>query len=880
MKSFKIKFLLYFLLIGGWGCLPTQENFEESFIIDTSTIILLETLPDGTGSSVDFSNQKAGDTVFVFAVLRDLDGKFVQNISVSWTVDANIGNLISTSPNTFAQILLTGDGRTTLAADAGNITATSTGFTSGVAAVTVNAGTATKVIIETAVDGSGTEVTTRNYTAGNTETFHAVTRDAHDNFVGVDASTVWSVGGSLGDFSASPASSTLFTAKVVGTNTITANSSTLTDDTSGNITVTAGAATQVKLETQNDGNGSEITTATHVLGETINLFAVTRDAFSNFVAVDTVNWSTTGSIGSFSPASGNNSTFTANSPGSGVITGDHASLTDDSTGTITTTNNLPVKGNEQIIKVIKDSPATFTVNSGTDADASHTITYSINTAPASGTLTNCMDLGGSTGGSDLSCSYTPQGGFSGRLSFTYRLSDSFQFAATDGTVELFIQNNNNTWMNGTKVINESGAYGTQGVADVNNLAGARAYTATWVDGSGNFWLFGGEGYDEASGAVGHLNDLWRYNPSNGESTWMLGSKTRNQNGVYFTTGTLNAANLPGSRYKSAFWRDTTDKLYMFGGNGYDEATGAAGYLNDLWYYDVGVGQWAFLKGSKVRNQAGTYGTKGVAASGNTPGSREFSYYWIDSSNNLWLFGGFGYDANGALGELNDLWKFNGTDWAWIGGEKIIAGGSTFGTQGTPSVSNIPSARYDGFSWVDSSNNLWLFGGFGYPESGGTGYLADLWKYDTAGNTWTYIKGPKGKNQNGVYGTVTEIGASNAPGGRRGNMAWVDSTNSLWLLGGQGLPETGTTVGDLNDLWVFNTQSYSQQWTYMKGNKTIDSNGVYGTINVEAVGNFPGARRSSASWYRSSTNDLWLFGGFGFPETGVAGYLRDFWRYDP
>jgi hypothetical protein len=33
--------------------------------------------------------------------------------------------------------------------------------------------------------------------------------------------------------------------------------------------------------------------------------------------------------------------------------------------------------------------------------------------------------------------------------------------------------------------------------------------------------------------------------------------------------------------------------------------------------------------------------------------------WIDSSGNLWLFGGYGYDSTGALGYLNDMWHWWG-----------------------------------------------------------------------------------------------------------------------------------------------------------------------------------------------------------------------------
>jgi len=52
-----------------------------------------------------------------------------------------------------------------------------------------------------------------------------------------------------------------------------------------------------------------------------------------------------------------------------------------------------------------------------------------------------------------------------------------------------------------------GVYGTQGTPAPGNIAGARDSAATWTDGSGNFWLFGGEGAD-ARGNFGQLNDLW------------------------------------------------------------------------------------------------------------------------------------------------------------------------------------------------------------------------------------------------------------------------------------------------------------------------------------------------------------------------------------
>ena len=45
----------------------------------------------------------------------------------------------------------------------------------------------------------------------------------------------------------------------------------------------------------------------------------------------------------------------------------------------------------------------------------------------------------------------------------------------------------------------------------------------------------------------------------------------------------------------------------------------------------------------------------------------------------------------------------------------------YGTQGVPSAANVPGGRYGSVSWIDSSGNLWLFGG-----AGRNGPLNDLW----------------------------------------------------------------------------------------------------------------------------------------------------------
>jgi len=280
-----------------------------------------------------------------------------------------------------------------------------------------------------------------------------------------------------------------------------------------------------------------------------------------------------------------------------------------------------------------------------------------------------------------------------------------------------------TWVGGSSVgtQNRAGIYGTQGVPAPVNQPGARSDAVSWTDRFGNFWLFGGLGIDSA-GTLGNLNDLWKY--SAGQWTWMSGSNLANQTGVYGSLGTAAPGNIPGARIEAAGWTDSAGNLWLFGG-----ATGSNGsffVFNDLWKYSSG--QWTWVSGSNLFNQRGTYGTQGTAAASNTPGSRVLATAWTDASGNFWLFGGDSFDSAGALGQINDLWKFSGGQWTWVNGSNLISRPGAYGTQGTAAANNTPGARWGTASWVDGSGNLWLFGGDGYDANGTLGFMNDLWKY--------------------------------------------------------------------------------------------------------------------------------------------------------
>ena len=195
----------------------------------------------------------------------------------------------------------------------------------------------------------------------------------------------------------------------------------------------------------------------------------------------------------------------------------------------------------------------------------------------------------------------------------------------------------------------NGVYGTLGVPAPGNIPGGRISAMTWTDSKGNFWLFGGIGADSTfeDGAFGYLHDLWEFNPSTLEWTWMSGSTTSaTQPAVYGTLGTPSAANLPGGRALGSTWVDSSGNLWLFGGQGAFSlapglAYGPVGDFNDLWEFTPSTMEWTWMGGTNPVNsqcnasscvgQPGTYGTLGTPAPANIPGGRHgaVSYTHLD-----------------------------------------------------------------------------------------------------------------------------------------------------------------------------------------------------------------------------------------------------------
>ena len=363
-----------------------------------------------------------------------------------------------------------------------------------------------------------------------------------------------------------------------------------------------------------------------------------------------------------------------------------------------------------------------------------------------------------------------------------------------------------TWMSGSNTTGAVGVYGTQGAASAGNGPGSRASAVSWTDSSNNFWLFGGVD-SGAAGLNNDFNDLWEFNPTSKQWTWVSGSQNANASGVYGTMGTPAASNVPGARNSSVSWTDLKGNFWLFGGYGSD-STGAQGGLNDLWEFNQTSKQWTWVSGSQNANALGVYGTIGTPSASNVPGARNSSVSWMDLSGNFWLFGGTGFDSTGANGYLNDLWEFNPTSkqWTWVSGSQSVNALGIYGTLGTTAAGNVPGARSYSVSWRDASNNLWLFGGYdgGSGDStGAQGYFNDLWEFNPTSKEWTWVGGSNTKGAVAIYGTLNVTSASNVPGARLGSVSWIDTGhNNLWLFGGMGIGPAAGTTGYLNDLWWY------------------------------------------------------------------------------
>lgn len=271
------------------------------------------------------------------------------------------------------------------------------------------------------------------------------------------------------------------------------------------------------------------------------------------------------------------------------------------------------------------------------------------------------------------------------------------------------------------------------------------------------------------------------------------------------------------------------------------------------------GEWTWMNGSSINGNP-VYGTQGVPAPGNTPGTCYEGRAWVDLNGNFWLYGG---TTNGMV--TNDLWRFNPTtnEWAWMKGSAnpvMFSQSSTIaGAQGVPHPANNPATTGTGqsASWLDQSGDLWLL----VWEDVFVG-MGTLWRYEMASNMWVWEHGNIPAN----YGIQGVPSALNFPGlMAESPVTWVDDQGDLWLF----------DAYNSGVMWKYNIAS--NMWTWMSG--AVGGAAVYGAQGIADADNQPGGGMAYTHWKRDDGTFYLYFGCTQFITPGMT-WENIMWKFDP
>ncbi len=319
----------------------------------------------------------------------------------------------------------------------------------------------------------------------------------------------------------------------------------------------------------------------------------------------------------------------------------------------------------------------------------------------------------------------------------------------------------------------------------------RSGFTAWQTDPNTIWLFGGMGYSE-NGEWGLFSDLWQYLVN--ENKWTLVDGSGNKPVMASPQGTK-----PAPRRKATGWNTPDGKLWLMGGMQLNDTD----HFDDLWEFDLGQREWSRIRGKSEFNQPGVWGEQKKESLESIPGSRSSGARWTDHDGNLWLYGGQSYNYRTSEDELyEDLWKYEPgkSRWVWSNGSS-----SANDHNRLPRVS--PSARKAALTWM-SNNVFWMYGGMGLDSLGTqTGYLSDLWFFDSAKNGWVLAQGSTKTGQNALMGAESGNARSPVPltpGFRQNSASWTDKEGNLWLFGGQNV-FSDRLISIENLLWKFEVE---------------------------------------------------------------------------
>jgi hypothetical protein len=223
--------------------------------------------------------------------------------------------------------------------------------------------------------------------------------------------------------------------------------------------------------------------------------------------------------------------------------------------------------------------------------------------------------------------------FGGRqLGDLYHLDDLWKF---DTKIQAWSK------YSGKGKFNEKSERGPIKSSSKTNTPGSRSLTSCWTDVDGNLWLFGGLAYMPGQEVVAEFySDLWKFDVKKAAWEWVSGKDKPNQAHQYNFKDPASKENLPMPRAAAASWYDASEnRLFVYGGIGFDSSATIAGGLSDMRVYTVGKDRWERIAGDSNINIENNISNPVSEDKGNQPGWRISSMCWKGPDNKLYLAGG-------------------------------------------------------------------------------------------------------------------------------------------------------------------------------------------------------------------------------------------------
>lgn len=362
-------------------------------------------------------------------------------------------------------------------------------------------------------------------------------------------------------------------------------------------------------------------------------------------------------------------------------------------------------------------------------------------------------------------------------------------------------------------------------------------------------------------------EVWRWNGSSwtkigGDSTnsgW-----TTNIEAVYSLTndGTNVYAGTGLTAGEGDVWRWNGSSWLQIGGDTMNSswASSTFEYVYSLQYFGgnlyAGLGTTAG-EAEVWRYNGSTWAKIGGDTVNSSWDSSSYEMVYSMTNDGTNLYAGLGNTAGD-----NEVYRFNGSTWTKIGGDGINSGFTNTHTM-VQSLAYGSSTLYAGLSGTGSNGEMWSWNGSAWTRMGG-GYINESWGYLNMQNIESMT----------VYGEYLYAGTGNTVAGNA--QVWRYDGSTWQIVGGQGLNSSwaagtfenvmsmasfggnlyvglGTTANDA-EVWMYNGSTWSQV-----GGDTLNSSWAAGFEEVYSMANLGGNLYAGIG---NSANDaeVWRYNG--------------------